>query len=154
MALELKLILLQMMSGANAANLQPIEGQLQQIMLQIAEIYDCKNLAHLPSTNTTTADNLWTAYFKDDVEHHMTLLPMNNSITLLQRHPYRLCVTSFSPEALKNASFGGREWKRPVKIHLDLNDKNSVPIKFWYNHNGTDFDAPLVISLRAASDRK
>ncbi len=143
-----------MMSGANAANLQPIEGQLQQIMLQIAEIYDCKNLAHLPSSNTTTADNLWMAYFKDDVEHHMTLLPMNNSITLLERHPYRLCVTSFSPETLKKATFGGREWKRPVKIHLDLNDENLVPINFWYNHNGTDFYSPLVISLRAASHRK
>ena len=118
-------------------------------------MYQCKNLAHLPNENMTSADRQWMSYFEGDVDQHVTLLPLNNSIELVsQRHPYRLCVTSFSPSALKKAEFVGRELQRPMKIHLDLNNDYSVPIEFWYKHNGTDFDSAVLVSIRAASYRK
>ncbi len=95
------------------------------------------------------------SYFKDHIDLHVALLSnYNNSIELPGRHPYRLCVTSFSPWALKNATFLQREFKRPVKIYLDLNVAFSVPITYWYRNNGTDFDSPPLISLHSASHRK
>ncbi len=124
-------------------------------MLMISEIYECKNLAHLPTEKTTSPDRKWMSYFEKDLEHHVTVLTnLSINISASERHPYRLCVTSFSPSALKMAKFVGREFKRPVKIFLDLYDENSVPIEYWFNHNGTDFDGPLVISLRAQSQRE
>ena len=146
--------MLQIPLEAKAQNLQQIESQLQQIMLKIAKIYDCKNIAHLPDDNTTAIDKLWMSYFNDKTGQHVTLLPKNNSVTLPGRHPYRLCLTSFSHKALKNATFLDREYQRPIKVHLDLDNEDSVPITYWYRYNGTDFDSPPLISIQSVSNRK
>ncbi len=131
------------------------ENQLQEILLKILEIYECKNIAHLPSENSTNIDRLWLSYFNDHEKYNVILLPNSQFITLPGRHPYRMCVTSFSAWNLKNATFvKDRVYERPIKIHIDLNNDQSVPIEYWYGHNGTNFEAPPVISIRLRSQRK
>ena len=130
----------------------PLDGQLQQILLTFVKIYDCKNIAHLPDEDTESNDAHFLSYFNDN--DNVLLLPINNSVTVPGRHPYRLCLTSFSPQALKNATFLDREFKRPVKIYLDLHGNDLVPITYWYRHNGTDFNSPPLISINSVSERK
>ncbi len=126
----------------------------------LARIFDCMNMAHLPTTlnindtmDTKADDDSFLETLVETSDLPWLMLDADEDTSAETNIHGRSCVTSFSPEAILNAEFASRH-RRPHKILLDLN-KNSDFILNYIMENriqdDMDFESPPLIVMTRIS---
>ena len=115
-----------------------IEANMR-LIYELASMYDCSSLAQV--TSTASIDN---EFMHANEKYPMLTLTGAVDHSLEMREHERLCVVSFSSEALMKANFTKRQ-RRPIKIFIQNNLEPEIEIEKWYSRNETDFHSPPIL---------
>ncbi len=119
----------------------------------IANLYACSVLGFLPTNQTNISDKFWLAEFKQFEDYPLVILNLENDLSVETSKHGKLCLTSFSPTALKQWQEERRP-KRAIKILLQINATILPKVELFYQSKPLDFDSPPVVALQSPSEGK